>query len=565
LTTTQLDYQRLGRRGSQRGIDVPFLKFLVFINALVPGAILAFDAYRHDLGADPVNYSLHTTGTLCLILLCLTLLVTPLRRFTGIAQLFHVRRTLGVYAFVYGASHFLIYFLTEGRSSVGYTLQQILSIKYLFVGALALALMVPLAATSLNSMIRFLGAKRWKRLHWAVYLIAPLGALHYILLVKKDERLPTAFSIVIGGLLLMRFVAWLDRPSAPVSTTARSASKPNGRWNGMLRVDRIVQETPDVRTFRLSSVDGSPLPFFHQAGQHLTLKLKIGGRTIYRNYTIASSPSLREACELTIKRDERGLASRFLHDDLREGQLLEITAAGGSFTFPAAPDTQAIALIAGGVGITPLMSILRHLIETNWPGQIHLLNANKTETDIIFRKELDAFAAGHPNLHIIHTLTRGAGETWQGRTGRIDAELLRSIPDLAEIPVYLCGPAEMIAGTQQLLRTLNVPEKNIHTESFGTPAAATGSLSETVYQVEFARSGIQVAGSSNRPLLEVAEENAIPWDSECRSGICGTCKCRLLSGSVLMPTQEALSEEERAAGVILLCQARPLEDVSIDA
>ena len=111
-----------------------------------------------------------------------------------------------------------------------------------------------------------------------------------------------------------------------------------------------------------------------------------------------------------------------------------------------------------------------------------------------------------------------------------------------------------------------MPEANIHIESFGTPQQTPANgFQNAIYQVDFARSGIQAAAPADRPLLEIAEEQSIPWDSECRSGICGSCKCQLLSGKVFMPAQDALSEEERAAGIILLCQARPLEDVSIDA
>ena len=445
MTVSDLS-MRVAPSRAKKGIDVPFLKLLVFINALVPGAILAFDAFRHDLGADPVNYSLHTTGMLCLILLSLRLLITPLRRFTGIAELYHVRRTLGVYAFVYAACHFLIYFFTEGQTNIDFTVKQIFHATYLLVGAIALVLMVPLAATSLNSMIRRLGAKRWKRLHWAIYVIAPLGVLHFILLVKKDERLPTVFAIIIGGLLVIRIVAWLDKPARarrfPVAAT------PGTRWSGTLRIQRVIDETPDVRTFRLVTPDGGPFPFQHQAGQHLTIKLKIGGRSVYRTYTIASSPSLSDARELTIKCDARGLFSRFLHEEIREGRLVEVTAPGGSFTFAPTAQIPTVARMAGGGGCSPLRSMLRHLTQKNWPGQIYLLYSNKTEQDIIFRKELASLAASHPNLHITLTLTRPSAITWTGRMGRIDAALLQTaIPDIALTPVYFCGPSELIAAT----------------------------------------------------------------------------------------------------------------------
>lgn len=144
---------------------------------------------------------------------------------------------------------------------------------------------------------------------------------------------------------------------------------------------RIIQETPDVRTFRLASPDGTRLPFNYLPGQHLFLSLQIAGKRVNRTHTIASSPARPAYCELTIKREEIGLASRHLHDTLREGDMLDVSAPAGRFTFDGTQSTS-IVLIAGGVGITPLMSILRYLTDQSWKGDIHFLYCARTPQDI---------------------------------------------------------------------------------------------------------------------------------------------------------------------------------------
>src|SRR5208282_3666232 len=167
------------------------------------------------------------------------------------------------------------------------------------------------------------------------------------------------------------------------------------------------------------------------------------GKPVTRSYTIASTPSRPGYCEVTIKREEQGLVSRHMHDTVKEGDLLTIAAPGGRFTFTGA-ETNSVVLLAAGVGITPLMSILRYLADQNWSGQVHMVYSCKTARDIIFREELEAIERHFPNLHLTLTLSRAESATnWTGATGRIDAKLLtRVVPDLTSVPFYMCGPAE---------------------------------------------------------------------------------------------------------------------------
>ena len=163
-----------------------FTKSVVLLNCTVPVALLGWDAWGGRLGANPVNFAIRTTGILSLIFLVLSLAVTPASRITGWGWLGQFRRMLGLYAFFHAALHFLLFFGFDRAASVSDTASEILKRPYLMVGMVGLVLMVPLAATSTNGMIKRLGPARWKALHRLAYVAAAAGALHFYMLVKAD-------------------------------------------------------------------------------------------------------------------------------------------------------------------------------------------------------------------------------------------------------------------------------------------------------------------------------------------------------------------------------------------
>jgi len=186
--------------------DARFPKFVVALNAMVPLALLAWDGYRLQLGANPTEFALHTTGMLALIFLTLSLAVTPLRKVTGYNFLSHFRRLLGLCAFFYGCLHLFIYVVWDQSFELVRVLSEILSHTFLQLGLIALLMMAPLAATSTNAMIKKMGAKRWKALHMLAYPAAILGVIHYWMEVKADTRLPKGFAIALAILLGYRLV-----------------------------------------------------------------------------------------------------------------------------------------------------------------------------------------------------------------------------------------------------------------------------------------------------------------------------------------------------------------------
>jgi ferredoxin-NADP reductase len=438
--------------------------------------------------------------------------------------------------------------------------------------------MVPLAVTSTNVMVKRLGAKRWHALHRLTYVAAICGVIHYYMQVKADTRQPLAFAAVLTVLLGYRVVTVRKNAQAP-QTTARPKI-----WSGPLRLARITRETPEVQTFRFVPPDGGRLPFEHQPGQYLVISPVINGKKINRPYTISSSPTQSNYCEITVKREENGHVSRHLHDTLHEGDLVNISAPTGRFIFDGT-QARSIVLIAGGVGITPLMAITRYLTDKNWQGDIHFIFSGKTPGDIIFRKELEDLHQRFPNLRLHITLSRTEGTNWMGHKGRLHAEFLtKVIPDIAKHPVYMCGPTPMMEPTIQLLKNLGVPADQIKMEEFiaakQTEPAATDAKTTCVTDPDaapsaadagaepmltFKRSGKSVALSPDKSLLEIAEEAGVNIGFECRSGICGSCKTRLLGGCVTMETQDALTKEDKSKNLILMCQAKATGSVSVEA
>jgi DMSO/TMAO reductase YedYZ heme-binding membrane subunit len=187
--------------------DPQFAKAVVFINSAVPLAILAWDGYQGQLGANPTLFAIHTTGMLALIFLLLSLTVTPARKITGWNWLSHFRRMLGLYAFFYGCVHLSTYFVFDVSLSFSKLVEETIKRRFIMFGMIALLLMVPLAITSTNAMIKRLGAARWKRLHRLVYYSAIAGVIHYYLFAKADVRLPLIFAGILGLLLMYRMLA----------------------------------------------------------------------------------------------------------------------------------------------------------------------------------------------------------------------------------------------------------------------------------------------------------------------------------------------------------------------
>lgn len=378
-----------------------------------------------------------------------------------------------------------------------------------------------------------------------------------------------------------------DSPAPPATSSAvseaTSAPQVAANWKGRLRIERIVTETPSLKTFRLvpSSHDRF-LPFTFIPGQFLNVAFWIGGAKMNRSYSISSSPLQREYVELAIRREPRGAVSRHINDLLKVGDHIEVSGPVGKFTFTGA-ESDSIVLISAGIGVTPMMSITRYLTERKWPGEIFFIYSCRYPAEFIFADESALLQRVNPKLHVAVTVTKPEGTDWKGFRGRVSKEwLTRVVPGLTSRRIHICGPQSMMDSTKTMLAELGVSADLVKTEAFGLtkPApAAAGTTSKptapaTGPEVTFSKNNksakirLDLKSGDSPPeqtILELSEELGIGIEFSCRVGTCGLCKVKMTSGEVDQEVQDALDENEKANGIILACQAKPKSEVTVEA
>lgn len=292
-----------------------------------------------------------------------------------------------------------------------------------------------------------------------------------------------------------------------------------------------------------------------------------------RSYSISSSPTQREYVDLTVRREPRGAVSRHVVDLLKVGDPIEAGGPVGRFTF-SGTEADSIVLIAGGVGITPMMSIARYLTERAWPGEIFLIYACRAPNDFIFKDELDALQVRNSKLHVTVVMSRAEGTDWKGPRGHLTKKLLtQAIPHLSSRRVHLCGPPPLMDAAKAILAELGVPAEQVKTELFGAtkpspPAAGTSTkptAPATGPLVTFSKNNKSSRIHTDQTILELSEELAIGIENSCRVGTCGVCKVKMTSGEVAMAVEDSLGPDDKANGIILACQAKPGVDVVVEA
>lgn len=224
------------------------------------------------------------------------------------------------------------------------------------------------------------------------------------------------------------------------------------------KVLAIIQRTPDVKSFRFSRPS-----FFHfKAGQCLLILLTINGKETKKYYSISSSPTQKEYLEFTQKLTTTEFSNAL--NNLKPDDLAILDGPYGFFTFEG--EFPNVAMLAGGVGVTPCMSMIKYCIDKKIETDIVLLFSNRTEADILFRNEFDQINKQNPNIKIVYTLTR-AEKQWTGYSRRIDKQMiLETIPDFKERVFFLCGPPIFVSSMENILHELKIKEENIRKENF---------------------------------------------------------------------------------------------------
>lgn len=320
-----------------------------------------------------------------------------------------------------------------------------------------------------------------------------------------------------------------------------------------LRVADIVTETPTVKTFVLEPVAGA---LAHAAGQHLTVLVERDGETLRRCYSFSTSPLGAERPAITVRRTADGRVSSYLHDHVRVGDTLRALPPSGDFTLPAG-DAAAhrLVLVAGGVGITPLVSLAETALRRDPRTVVELLCGHRHEAEIIFADRLAALERTFgPRLRVSIALDE-AGPTWAGLRGALDGARVLAEAGAAADAYYVCGPAPMMDDVTAALARAGVEPARIRTERFAYAAPAPSIVPTTPREIRFARSGRVVVAKPGQTVLAAATEAGVALPSSCTMGGCGACKVKKLEGTVVMAEPNCLSERERAEGFVLTCCA----------
>ncbi len=339
-----------------------------------------------------------------------------------------------------------------------------------------------------------------------------------------------------------------------------------------LVVDKVIDhEGAGAKTFIMRSKDGGPVAYF-RAGQYLSLKLKIGESAVSRPYSISSSPkdALNGVVSVTVRSNPGGFAAGYMLDEFKVGDEVLSSGPQGNFYYEELRDPKNIVALAGGSGITPFLSMAQAIAEGTEDFDLTILFGSRTREQILFRKELDWIALKCNKVHVVHVLSDEEAEGFEH--GFITADLIRKY---AKEPysVFVCGPEAMYKFLKGELGKLELPAKNIRCEMLGVTkniAEAEGFPAEAKGK-EFDIKVIQAAGeysikaSAEEPILVAIERAGIIAPSRCRSGECGWCRSKVLSGTYFAPAE---NENRRWADVkwnyIHPCATFPTSDMVIE-
>lgn len=342
-----------------------------------------------------------------------------------------------------------------------------------------------------------------------------------------------------------------------------------------LSVKKIVNETKDAITIVFNQPKEGPIKY--RSGQFLTLIMQIGGKDVRRAYSLCSSPFVDDDLAVTIKRVENGLMSNHLPDKLKQGDEVKVMEPMGQFVTEYKKDNKRhLILFAGGSGITPMMSIIKSIINQEPESIVSLIYCNRDVDSIIFRDELEKLQTTFEGrLHVIHILDN-APMNWQGYSGLLNKEMLSKlverIPDwgIEKTTYLMCGPEGMMKNVDTLLAERSIPKEKIFKESFvqGTidkdskktaePAEAEKKAHEVTIRYDGEEYKIMV--EPGRAILETALDEGIDLPYSCQSGLCTACRGKALSGKVKLDEEEGLSQSERDEGYVLTCVGHPLTD-----
>ena len=377
------------------------------------------------------------------------------------------------------------------------------------------------------------------------------------------------------------FQAMLDQGEENAAGNAGlAAASPPPAWPGFrpLAVSRIDRESDSVVSIHLSDPESASVPAA-LPGQYLTLRLQTepGAQPLLRNYSLSGRPGA-DSYRISVKREQHGAASGYLHTRLRVGEHLDVAAPRGTFTLK--PGDSPVLLVSAGVGATPVLAMLHALAADRSAREIYWLHGARNGSDQSFAAESRTLLDALPNAHRHICFSRPgpddiAGVDYQTE-GRLSAAVLAALEVPASADAYICGPAAFMQEASAALAGLGLDAHRIHTELFGAAPSQTPGIAATPPRpphqptgrrgsgplVAFARSDLSVSWDADyASLLELAEACDVPVRWSCRTGVCHSCETAVVAGSVAYAPDPV---DMPGADSALICCAQPLGDLVLD-
>ena len=321
-----------------------------------------------------------------------------------------------------------------------------------------------------------------------------------------------------------------------------------------LRVTRVVAETTDASSFVFDVPDDLQPTFAYEPGQFCDIRAVVDGLPYIRCYSMSSAPALDEPLQVTVKRVPGGVVSNWMIDQVRPGDVLELSPPAGFFQLKGSGDVVAF---AAGRGITPIFSLLKTSLMCT-TRRVRLLYANRDRESIIFGAPIDDLVHRHGDrITAMHHL-----DVEHGFVAADDVRAAMAGTEDAEI--YVCGPAPFMDVVERTLVSDGVDQSRIHIERFTPAEAATPVTPADVSKADGRRVTIELEGRTEvtehragTTILQTARQLGLSPPYSCESGSCATCMARVVDGAVLMPVNNALTPDEVDEGWILTCQSVP--------
>lgn len=336
-------------------------------------------------------------------------------------------------------------------------------------------------------------------------------------------------------------------------------------------VDKIVQESSTIRSFYLKREDKNPLDNY-LPGQFITIQVVPEGsqKPLLRNYTLSDRPG-KSYYRITIKKEINGLVSKFLHENIAQGDTIKVSQPSGDFYLDE-KNTTPVVMLSGGVGITPMLSMLERLVSGNAKRKVYFFHSSINKEVQPMSERLAEIKDRYANIIVNINHSRPLQNEQQGvdfdNEGVITFNHLKeTISTPSKNTYYLCGPGPFMQAMYDYLTELGVAESNIKYEFFkdGKTLGTLPNINKTQqdsYKVAFAKTGITIdwTGEHNS-ILELAESVNIFPDNSCRMGTCSSCESRLLKGEITYDPEPFMETQE---GHALICCSQPESDLIID-